>query len=91
MSNYLTEEDKPILRKMWESTGRYPNPVLMKMCGLMIRDGATVAELARAMSIPHATLRDRLIRWGEYKVAEPCEHSIDIHRATRYKKVRYVS
>ena len=88
---YLLEEDAPILRSMWESTGRYPNPVLMRMCGLMIKDGATVAELARAMSIPHATLRDRLIRWGEHSATEPCEHSIDTHRVTRYKKVRYVS
>ena len=88
---YLLEADKPILRTMWESTGRYPNPVLMRMCGLMIKDGATIAELARAMNIPHATLRDRLIRWGEYQATTPCEHSKDKHRATRYKKVRYVS
>jgi len=88
--SYLLPEDAPILRAMWESTGRYPNPVLMKMCGLMLKDGATISELARAMNIHRGTLRDRLIRWGEYKAIASCAHSIDTNRY-RYKKVHYVS
>jgi transposase-like protein len=63
----------------------------MKMCGLMLKDGATIAELARAMNIHRGTLRDRLIRWGEHEAVASCAHSIDTNRVKRYKKVHYVS
>ena len=63
--NYLSEEEAQELNIFYNITGRKPNPELIKMLGLMVKDGATIQELAKACGVTWSSLHARLVRWGE--------------------------
>ena len=64
-NNYLTKDEAKELNELYKATGRKPNKSLMKMLGLMVKDGATIQELAKACGVTWSSLHARLVRWGE--------------------------
>lgn len=63
--SYLTKEETKELKLLYKATGRKPNKYLMKMLGDMVKDGATIQELAKACGVTWSSLHARLVRWGE--------------------------